>query len=300
MADDYWPSSSSELGTSRLKHAALGLFLIALLGTFLIFLVFKVGALNLTPQPSVNLTSPKASTLPAVSAPPLTQDADADGFPDAAQLYDPQDCLRFRRWFCAIAEAQYYRLSPAWDSSQRDCAGLLRYAYKEALRKHDLSWVRTANLKGLAPLPDVAAFNYPQVPLLGEKLFRVRPGSLNSHEFPFAAFADAESLKNFNLTYLGKDRQSAQEGDILIFYRPRNPDMPYHMMVYLQSRKFAHEERGEWLVYHTGPDLWPTKSPGEVRLVSWEELQKHPDPAWHPAAGNPHYLGFYRWRILKG
>lgn len=293
MADDYWPPF-------RLKHAALGLFLTALLGAFLIFLVLKVGALNLTPLPSQKSLHAKTYPASAVSLPPLTQDADGDGFPDAAQLWDPQDCARFRRWFCALVEAQYYRSSPAWEPSQRDCAGLLRYAYKEALRKHDLAWQRNAYLKGLEPLADVAAFNYPQVPLLGERLFRMRIGSLDAADLPFAAFADAQALKDYNLTFLGKDRQGAGEGDILIFYRPENPPMPYHLMVYLKTSLFHPQAGGEWLIYHTGPTLWPTKSPGEVRMVSWEELQKHPDPAWHPVTSNRNFLGFYRWKILKG
>lgn len=276
----------------RLKPLTYGLLTAAAL---LVFLLTFRGFLPFTSSPTTKIASP-----PTISPPPLTLDANNDGFPDTAQLWNPEDRARFRRWFCALAEVQYYRLSPAWEPSQRDCAGLLRYAYKEALRKHDLTWRKTADLKGLDPLPDVTAFNYPQIPLLGEKLFRIRPGPLNPSSLPFAAFADAQALKNFNLTYLGKDRARAEEGDILIFFRPENPEMPYHLMVYLKTSFFDRQGRGEWLIYHTGPTLRPTKSPGEMRRVSWQDIEGHPDPAWHPVNSNPNFLGFYRWKLLKG
>ena len=65
-----------------------------------------------------------------------TSDTAGDGTPDFLRLHDPADRAAFRRWFTLLAEAQYYRghNSP---TEIDDCAALLRYAYREALRQHD-------------------------------------------------------------------------------------------------------------------------------------------------------------------
>ena len=84
----------------------------------------------------------------AVETTPDTGDAVGDGTPDFLRLHDPADRLAFRHWFTLLAESQYYRgksLPPEID----DCAALLRFAYREALREHDAAWAH-----GMAwPLP---------------------------------------------------------------------------------------------------------------------------------------------------
>src|SRR5262245_55379277 len=74
------------------------------------------------------------------------EDADRDGLPDGAQLWSLEDRNNFRRWFTAIAEQQFYALSDAWNPDQRDCAGLVRFAYREALRRHDRAWFKSLSL----------------------------------------------------------------------------------------------------------------------------------------------------------
>ena len=66
-----------------------------------------------------------------------TSDADADGFPDVAELTADNDRKNFRAWFTAIAESQFTHMSDAWPPEKRDCAGLVRFAYSEALKRHD-------------------------------------------------------------------------------------------------------------------------------------------------------------------
>ena len=39
---------------------------------------------------------------------------------------------------------------------------------------------------------------------------------------------------------------------------------------------------------------------GELRRVALAELLDHPQPQWRPVAGNPNFLGVYRWNILRG
>ena len=57
-------------------------------------------------------------------------DSDNDGIPDVAELRTFQDRESFRRWFTAIAETQFYQISDQWNSDQRDCAGLVRFAIR--------------------------------------------------------------------------------------------------------------------------------------------------------------------------
>src|SRR5258708_37020773 len=64
-------------------------------------------------------------------------DSDNDGIPDTAELHTFQDRDNFRRWFTTIAETQFYQLSDQWKAEQRDCAGLGRFAMREALLRHD-------------------------------------------------------------------------------------------------------------------------------------------------------------------
>ena len=75
--------------------------------------------------------------------------------------------------------------------------------------------------------------------------------------------------------------------------------MPYHSMIYLGPSQIENSA-GPFLVYHTGPlhQAGQATIGGELRRPSVAELQKHPDPSWHPVTENPHYLGVYRWNIL--
>src|SRR5688572_17043573 len=65
----------------------------------------------------------------------VSLDADHDGIPDAAELQSFMDRENFRKWFTLIAEGQFYYLSAQWNAEQRDCAGLVRFAWREALRR---------------------------------------------------------------------------------------------------------------------------------------------------------------------
>src|SRR5712692_8491076 len=79
---------------------------------------------------SISTDSVRSSEAPLV-------DSDNDGIPDVAELRTFQDRESFRRWFSSIAEMQFYQLSEQWNVDQRDCAGLVRFAMREALRRHD-------------------------------------------------------------------------------------------------------------------------------------------------------------------
>ena len=186
-------------------------------------------------------------------------DADRDGFPDVAELLTEEDRAAFRAWFTTTAEAQAHRIDDRWAKVHQDCAGLVRFAYKEALRKHERPGHR-----------DVAAFTYPNIPLLGDEPFQMRDG--------FTAAANAKTLWEHNTRMISKDVSAGLPGDLLFF----KTEEGMHSMVLLAGGR---------VVYHTG-------SKDGVRLVSLAMLSAHPDAAWHPVPHNPKFLGVHRFHIL--
>ena len=233
-------------------------------------------------------------------------DSDDDGMPDAAELLSSDDRANFRRWFAHIAEMQFYKLSGAWNEDQRDCAGLVRFAWREALRGHDRIWFQGMGAKGEgyeAVAPDVKAYDLKRSPL-GEKLFRADFGSFNDTDLAqnkFSEFADARTLKNHNATFISRDRKQAERGDLLFFHQPWVQKFPYHVMIFIGDARHNGEGAGDWVVYHTGssPPRSGQEDKGEVKKVRLAVLDHHPDRRWRPSANNPNFLGFYRLKILE-
>ena len=225
-------------------------------------------------------------------------DSDNDGIPDVIELHTYQDRDSFRRWFTAIAETQFYQLSDQWNADQRDCAGLARFAIREALRHHDRLWLQKMGPAYQTVAPDVAGFDLDHNPL-GEKIFRTDFGSFHQSDIRngrFSQFADARSLKNFNTVFITRDRREAQPGDLLFFYQPWVQKFPYHVMIFLGPARVAPNGAQDWVVYHTGSS--PTDK-GTVKKVELSVLDQHPDPRWRPVEGNKNFLGFYRLKILQ-
>jgi uncharacterized protein YfaT (DUF1175 family) len=225
-------------------------------------------------------------------------DSDNDGIPDTAELRTFQNRDNFRRWFTAIAETQFYQLSDQWNAEQRDCAGLVRFAIREALRRHDRIWFQKMGSGYETVAPDVAGFDLDQNPL-GEKIFRTDFGSFHESDLRngrFSEFADGRSLKNFNSVFVSRDRREAQPGDLLFFYQPWVQKYPYHVMIVLGSPHVASNGAQDWVVYHTGSS--PIDK-GTVKKVQLAVLDRHPDPRWRPVESNKNFLGFYRLKILQ-
>ena len=217
-------------------------------------------------------------------------DSDSDGFPDVAELRTADERALFRSRFVACARSELLEADPRWEESQRDCAGLVRFAYREALRKMpSRSWERMA---GRRPFDSWGRlrFAFPRIPFLGEKPFRILPGEFRpGGEEAFSSFADAEHLLVHNVDFISSSERAAQPGDLLFFLHPQNRDQPYHVMIYFR-------EAGEgWLVYHTGSTAGGA---GRLKQIPLSRLEQHPDPSWHPRPNNESFLGFYRFKIL--
>ena len=223
-------------------------------------------------------------------------DTAADGTPDFLRLDDADDVRAFRRWFTFLAETQYFQPAARRPAEIVDCAALIRYAYREALRAHDGDWATEAHLPLVPSFPSVAKYRYPFTPL-GAGLFRVQAGGFLPADLAagaFAQFADARTLQLRNTHFVTRDAARAEPGDLL-FYRQASEHMPFHSMIYLGESQID-RGAGPYLVYHTGPD---SDSPGEVRRPTLDELRHFPDPSWRPLPDNPRFLGVFRWNILR-
>ncbi len=212
-------------------------------------------------------------------------DADSDGFPDAVELSTAAERRSFREWFTWIAlQIAYGKLRVG---SVDDCASLVATSYREALKRHTFRWARRHGLSAVPPIPDRRHYYYPDVPLIGKRIFRVKTPPIDSDNIAedFGESATGEYLVKYNLQFVSRDIEDAAPGDILVFYHG-NSRMPYHLMI------FFRDGLRNMVVYHTGPG-------GEYRIIPISLLNRHPDPSWHVTETNPSFIGVYRWHILE-
>jgi hypothetical protein len=225
-----------------------------------------------------------------------TRDTAGDGTADFLRLEDDHDRQSFRRWFTYLAEAQYFQAPAARPPEIKDCAALIRYAYREALAAHDDVWAGSARLPVIPAYDSIGKYQYPYTPL-GAGLFRVREGRFEEADLSngaFAQFADAQSLWRWNTWFRSRDIRAASPGDLLFFRQPDARE-PFHSMIYL-GESLIHPDGRRYILYHTGPD---GDDPGEMRRLTVDELLNFAQPQWRPLAGNSSFLGVYRWNILK-
>ncbi len=215
---------------------------------------------------------------------PNAVDSDGDGFPDSTELLRPSEQLSFRKWFVWIA---IQTASGKMSSIQvKDCASFVSACYREALKRHDRLWAKEHGVKQLPPFSDARRYYYPDVPVLGQLIFRKRPppftGEIKSE---FSASATGEYLVKYNLSFVGKELENAIPGDILAFYHPTS-DMPYHLMIFFRYNGKP------MVVYHTGPE-------GRFKILPVSALSHYPDASWRPVRSNTSFLGVFRWKILE-
>ena len=219
------------------------------------------------------------------SSPPPA-DSDRDGYPDAAEL-SGSDRERFADWFASIAQSQYYAMNADWQPEDRDCGGLLRYAFVNALMEHDRAWFAKFRYLPRPHLPSVQHLSYP-LPIISRSVFRVSGGAYQSGDIQAGKLvgrSGVQYLASFSMNRVSRDVSRARRGDLLIFIRPDRRS--YHSMVYLG---------GGLVVYHTGAT--PAEG-GEVRLLTVQSLLSYADHAFQPQSSNPNFLGVYRWKIAE-
>ena len=275
----------SMFGLAKKPNPGLGLLL--LIPAFLILSYFTLARSTGAPA-----HAPERITR---AEPELNTDLDHDGLPDSAELKTFNDRDNFRRWFTWIAEMQFYNLSDEWNAEQRDCAGLVRFAFREALRPHDRLWFQRMgeNYDPVAPdlSPGIAT-------TLNGKFFRTAPGTYTRADVAdgrFSEFADAQTLQAFNVDFAGRDRTQAKPGDLLFFRQPWVQKYPFHVMIFLGEPRVASEGTHDWVVYHTGAS---PNDAGTVKKVRLAVLDQHPDKRWRPVSTNPNFMGFFRLKIL--
>jgi len=211
------------------------------------------------------------------------------------RLADESDRSAFRAWFVLLADAQFYRRT----ADVTDCAGLVRHAFREALREHTPEWRRRAELPVTVAFADVRS--RPEGRANGWPLFRVSSATPPR----LAEFADAYTIVRFNATLVGRDAAAARPGDLLYFHQP-SQSSPDHLMVFV-GPSLLEPDGDDWLVYHTGPSARagagradaPPADPGEVRKVRLADLVRHPAPRWRPLPSNPAFVGVFKLAILS-
>lgn len=164
-----------------------------------------------------------------------------------------------RREVARVALAQVRRMDPAWNPEQRDCAGLVRFVYREAYR----------NLR-----PD----------RLGAPLWR------DGANRP-ADFADAETLLLRSFVPLGRDeaaREGLRTGDLVAFRLERDAGPQFHLMLVVRPEDKAHAPPR--VIYHPGEKGAAVRTGLMPALVTEAPLE------WRPVPQNTAFLGYFRFK----
>ena len=159
----------------------------------------------------------------------------------------------------AVALKQWQVMDPRWNPQQRDCAGLVRFAFRGAYRRF-----RPERLA--SPLW-----------LDGQG----RPGD----------FADAETLLARSFVPLGRDeatRESLRTGDLVAFRQERDAGPLFHLMLVVRPEDKAHAPTR--IVYHPGDKGAAVRTGVLQSLVTEAPLE------WRPVPQNTAFLGFFRFK----
>jgi uncharacterized protein YfaT (DUF1175 family) len=189
--------------------------------------------------------------------------------PDPDALNAQQSAI-FRAWFARIVDQQM-RSGPTPRWTQRDCAGLVRFAAQEALREHDARWRKASGMNDAGLPPELQLTS--QQRTLANRWTRI-DGSVG-------AYASAIALIQHNSRFVSRDVNQALPGDLLFF--DQGDDQ--HLMIWLDRT----------ITYHTGT-VTPTDS--GLRAVAVSGLMQWKDSRWQPRGDNPNFIGVFRFAFL--
>lgn len=214
------------------------------------------------------------------------REGDGEDGADASPGYlIAEDEAALRQAVTHVALLQAQKLSPMWEPNQRDCAGLIRFAYRTALEVRDTARIAKLGIPAklnLEPLSWQARQLFPDFPKMWQTGF-----ADNTPRFGY--FADAQTLIGYNFRLKSRQLAAARNGDLLVYQKPLDSDEPYHLMMFATGRP------ENLAVYHNGVH----GDEAQVRVVRISELLESPDPVWIPTAQNPYFLGVYEWNRLR-
>jgi len=195
---------------------------------------------------------------------PLTSAPRSEVTLDAAQQ------AMFRAWMIGLINQQIRQgPNPRW--YHRDCAGLVRFAVGEALKRHDAKWLRNNGMSNRELPPDLQLRDDQSVLAAGWI-------QLDGTRAPFAT---ARVLIEKNAYFVSKDLNQALPGDLLFF--DQGDDQ--HLMVWM----------GRYIAYHRGIE---TSDDNGLRAVTVQQLMEWKDTRWRPEPGNPNFFGIFRLAFL--
>jgi uncharacterized protein len=166
-----------------------------------------------------------------------------------------------RRRIADVAAAQIERIDVRWEPAQRDCAGLVRFAYRAAFRERGQ-------------------------PAKARALFRDEAGQP-------AEFADARTLLLRSFRRFGRDeaaRAGLRSGDLVAFRQETGEggEAEYHLMLVIVPP--GAPATSAVVVYHPGAKGAAVKSGMLLALSTEAPLE------WRPVPQNSAFLGFYRFQ----
>ncbi|MDC0711124.1 DUF1175 family protein [Stigmatella sp. ncwal1] len=180
------------------------------------------------------------------------------GAPAVAGPREARDVL-LRRELAQVALAQLQKEDPAWHPEQRDCAGLVRFAYRSAHRR-----------------------------FFPERLARPLWSDVRGQP---SEFADAETLLTRSFLPLGRDEaalEALRTGDLVAFRQEQEAGPAFHLMLVVRPEDKAHAPAR--VVYHPG------EKGAAVRTGVLHTLVTEAPIEWRPVPQNTAFLGFFRFK----
>jgi uncharacterized protein YfaT (DUF1175 family) len=194
------------------------------------------------------------------------------GMASQKNVLSPDESKVFRAWFVRIIAQQFIGgPTPRW--TNRDCAGLVRFAANEAFETHDTKWLKANGIEPGNLPPDVNLF---------KKNKSIKNNWSQIRELPDSPYATAITIIQANSKYISKNINDALPGD-LIFYDQRADQ---HLMIWM----------GSYIAYHTGRN---SERETGLRAVKLNDLKNWKDSRWRLTEENPNFIGIFRFSFLS-